>query len=93
MLFIGLNLCSPAYHYFTFSISLRILFVIIKFIYSIIFKVDILKFLIIKIISLIFFVFLLNALCYNNLIIESWILMFFLILSWILFYTIPNLLP
>lgn len=93
MNFIGFQLCSPAYYYLLFSLLLIGLFVLIKLIYSVIFKMDILKFLIIKLISLVFFVFVLNALCNNNLITESWILMVFLIIGWLFFSVIPNLLP
>lgn len=93
MNFIGFELCSPAYYYLLFSLILIAVIVLIKLIYSIVFKMDIFKFLIIKTISLVFFVFLLNALCNNNLVIVSWILMGFLILGWICLSILPNLFP
>lgn len=93
MNFIGFQLCSPAYYYLLFSLILIGVFVAIKMIWSIIFKMDIFKFLIIKLVSLIFFVFVLNTLCNNNLMIESWVLMVFLILGWLCFSIIPNLMP
>jgi hypothetical protein len=93
MNFIGFELCSPAYYYLLFSLILIAVIVLIKLIYSIVFKMDIFKFLIIKTISLVFFVFLLNALCNNNLVIVSWILMSFLILGWICLSILPNIFP
>lgn len=92
MIFLGFQLCSPAYYYLIFSLILIGIILIIKLIYSIIFKMDILKFLIIKILFLVFFIFTLNALCNNNLMIISWVLMAVLIIGW-LFSIIPNLLP
>ena len=53
---------------------------------------DIIKFLVIKITMLAFFMFALNALCNNKLTNESWALMVILIIGWI-FSIIPSLLP
>ena len=93
MKFIGFELCSPAYSYLLFSLILVAVLVVIKTIYSIVFKMDIVRFLIIKLVSLIVFVFILNALCNNNLTVASWVLMVFLILGWLCFSLLPNLLP
>jgi hypothetical protein len=88
----GISVCSPAYYYFIFSIILISVVVAVKLVYSLIFKMDILKFLIIKIATLAFFMFALNALCNNNLTNESWALMVILMIGWT-FSIIPSLLP
>jgi hypothetical protein len=90
--FLSFNLCSPAYYYLIFSLVLIIIFVLVKIVYSILFKMDILKFLIIKLVTLVFFIFALNTLCNNNLTGESWALMVILMIGWC-FTIIPNLLP
>jgi hypothetical protein len=89
---LGFSLCSPAYYYLLFSLFLIAIVVLVKTVYSLVFKMDILKFLIIKGATLAFFIFALNALCNNDLTGESWALMSILMIGWA-FTIVPSLLP